>query len=159
MPCGAPADVKESEVKAAFLLNFTRFVDWPPTAFESADSPLTICILGDDPFGATLDQLVEGEVANGRKLAVDRIRRIPPAGKCQVLFVGKSEKEVPAVIADLGPGVLTVSERDRFLNEGGVIAFVVEAGHVRFDISQRAAMKASLSLNARLLRVARHVQR
>ena len=77
---GVPADLKESEVKAAFLLNFTRFVDWPPSAFESATSPLTICILGDDPFGVTLDQLVEGEVAEGRKLAVARIHQCrPPA--------------------------------------------------------------------------------
>ena len=156
---GVPVDVKESEVKAAFLLNFTRFVDWPPSAFESATSPLTICILGDDPFGVTLDQLVEGEVAEGRKLAVARIHRLPAPGKCQVLFVAKSEKEVPSTMADIGPGVLTVSDRDRFLNEGGIIAFVVEAGHVRFDISQRAAMKSSLALNARLLRVARSVQK
>src|SRR3954451_16774773 len=82
MPCGAPADVKESEVKAAFLLNFTRFVDWPPTAFESADSPLTICIRGDDPFAATLAHLVERQLAKARKLPAVRTRRSPPAGKC-----------------------------------------------------------------------------
>jgi uncharacterized protein DUF4154 len=153
---GAPG---EYDVEAAFLVNFTKFTEWPPLAFADSTSALSICVLGEDPFGAVLDQLTEGESVNGRKLAVQRIRRTPAPKSCQVLFIGKDEKNLPALIAEIGPGVLTVSDRERFLQEGGIIAFMVQDRHVRFDISQRAAAKASLTISARLLSVARSVQK
>lgn len=150
---------REYQIKAAFLLNFTKFVVWPDSAFQDARSPLTICILGDDPFDGTLDRLVEGEAVNGHALAVERIQRAPRPKSCHVLFVSKSEREVAATLRDVGPGVLTVGEGDSFLKEGGMIAFVLQENHVRFDIRQRAASKAALTLSARLLGVARSVQR
>jgi hypothetical protein len=154
------ADAKRpSDVEAAFLLNFTRFVGWSAVAFDGPDSPLTICILGEDPFGGAIDQLVEGESANGRRIAVERINHMPPPHKCQVIFFGRSEKNVAATLRELGPGVLTVSDRDNFISDGGMIEFLVEAGHVRFDIHQRAATNANLVLNARLLQVARTVRK
>jgi hypothetical protein len=157
--CGqAPQQASEYQVKAAFLLNFTKFVAWPAAAFADANSPLAICILGNDPFGSVLDQLVEGEEVNGKKLVVRRIQQPPAPKVCQELFIN-SQKDVPAIIAELGPGVLTVGDRDGFLREGGIIAFVIENRHVRFDINQRAASNASLSLSARLLSVARSVQK
>jgi len=128
-------------------------------AFEKPDAPLEICILGDDPFGSAIDHLVEGETVNGHKLAVERLRRAPTPKSCQVLFISKSEKDASGIVAGLGPGVLTVSDRDGFLREGGMIAFVIEDRHVRFDISQRAAVRASLTINARMLNVARSVQK
>lgn len=149
----------EYEVKAAFLLNFTKFIQWPSVAFESPDSPTTICILGDDPFGSALDQAVEGEVVNGRRLTVKRLQRAPTPKSCQVLFISKSENAVTDLLASLGMGVLTVSDRDGFLREGGMISFVIENRHVRFDISQRAAARASLTISARMLNVARIVQK
>ena len=154
------ADAKRpSDVEAAFLLNFTRFVEWPASAFDGLDSPLSICVLGEDPFGSTLDQVVEGESANGRHIAVERISRTPAPHKCQVIFFGHSEKPVVAILRELGPGVLTVSDRDNFLSEGGMIQFLLEGGHVRFDIHQRAATTANLVLDARLLRVAHTVRK
>jgi len=155
----AEGPVSEHQVKAAFLLNFTRFVDWPASAFESPASSLTICILGDDPFGGALDQVVEGESVNGRKVEVQRMRRTPAPKSCQVLFVSRSEKDIPATLAAAGPGVLTVGDRDGFLRDGGVIAFVVEDRRVRFDVSLRAAQRGSLSISSRLLNVARSVQK
>ena len=152
-------EAAEYPVKAAFLLNFTRFIEWPSEAFENARSPLAICILGDDPFGDTLNQLVKGETVNGRKLVVQRIRRAPPPKSCQVLFVSTSEKDLPKILTGLGPGVLTVGEADGFLRDGGIIAFVIENRRVRFDINQSAAANASLTMSARLLNVARSVQR
>ena len=149
----------EYQVKAAFLMNFTRFVDWPASAFESPASPLTICILGDNPFGTDLDQLVEGETVKGRRIVVERLRRPPGPRSCQVLFVSKAEKEISALLTGLGPGVLTVSDRDRFLLDGGMIALVIEGQHVRFEVNQRAAVKASLTISALMLNVARFVQR
>jgi len=148
----------EYQVKAAFLLNFMKFVEWPPSAFESPNSPFSICILGDDPFGRDIDQLVEGESISGRKLTVARMLQQPIPKSCQVLFISKSAKD-PAVVTSIAPGVLTISDRDRFLVDGGMIAFVIEDRHVRFDINLRAAVNASLTMNARMLNVARSVKR
>src|SRR3954451_11029693 len=93
-----PQQALEYQVKAAFLLNFTKFVDWPPVAFEDSRSPIAICLIGNDPFGSVLNKLVEGEVVNGRNVIVQRIRRPPAPKSCQVLFVGASEKEVPRIL-------------------------------------------------------------
>ena len=149
----------EYQLKAAFLMNFTRFVDWPPSAFNSPASPITICVLGENPFGSDLDQLVEGETVKGRKVVVERLRQPPSPKSCQLLFAGKSEMQISALLSGLGPGVLTVSDRDRFLLEGGMIALVNEGKHVRFDVNQRAALRASLTISALLLNAARSVQR
>jgi hypothetical protein len=152
-------EASEHQVKAAFLMNFTKFVEWPDTAFRDASQPITICIYGDDPFGPALDQVVEGETVAGRRLAVERLRRPPAAKACQVLYIARSERDPAAIVAAAGPGVLTVGDQDSFLHEGGTIAFVLQARHVRFDISLRAAAKASLTISSRLLNVARAVQR
>jgi hypothetical protein len=149
----------EYQVKAAFLLNFTKFVEWPASAFENSGSPLTICIFGNDPFGKDIDQLLEGETVKGRRLAVERLRRAPAPKSCQVLFFSRSEKDISKIMTGLGPGVLTVSDRDRFLLEGGMIALLIDDSRVRFDISQRTAIRASLMMNARLLNVARTVEK
>jgi hypothetical protein len=149
----------EYDVKAAFLMNFTKFIDWPRTAFDGTTSPLTICILGKDPFGRQLDRLVTGESVNGRRLVINRLQQGSSTKACQVLFISRSEDEVRSTLATLGPGILTVSDRDDFIAEGGMIAFVLDEQHVRFDINQRTALRASLTINARLLSVARWVQR
>jgi hypothetical protein len=98
-----------------------------------------------------------GEVVNARKVFVQRLEQVPKPKSCQVLFIGKPEKEIPRILADVGPGVLTVSDRRGFISAGGMIAFVIENRRVRFDINHRAASEASLTLSARLLSVARSV--
>lgn len=155
----APAEPLEYQVKAAFLLNFTKFVQWPASAFADENSPVAICILGEDPFGNALDEMVKGEALNGRQLVVQRIRRAPEPKACQVLFVAKSEKETARTLADLGPGVLTVGEGEKFLRDGGIIAFVIQDRRVRFDIDQAAAAKAKITLSSRLMNVARSVEK
>jgi len=152
-------EASEYQVKAAFLMNFTKFVEWPPSAFRDSSQPITICVYGEDPFGAALDQVIEGENVAGRRLAVERLRRPAAPKTCHVLFISRSERDASAIVASAGPGVLTVSDRDGFLHDGGVIAFVLQARHVRFDISLRAAAKASLVISSRLLNVARTVVR
>jgi hypothetical protein len=142
----------EYQVKAAFLLNFVKFVEWPASAFPEQDSPISICILGADPFGKTLDQLVAGESVNGRKLTVERVKRTPPPKNCQVVFLSKAE-----TLPSWGPGVLTIGEGDNFVREGGMIGFLIENRRVRFDINQIAAEKAELKLSSKLLSVARSV--
>jgi YfiR/HmsC-like len=149
----------EYQVKAAFLLNFTKFIEWPPTAFSTPDAPLTLCILGADPFGSALDQIVAGEVVNGRKLSVERIKRAPGPQSCQVLYVGSPEKETLKILSGVGPRVLTVGEGAGFLRSGGIIAFVIDNRRVRFDIHQATAENAGLALSSKLLSVARSVDK
>jgi len=155
----APAEPLEYQVKAAFLLNFTKFVEWPPAAFTDEHSPLAICILGEDPFGNALSEIVKGEAVNGREIVIQRIGRAPAPKACQVLFVSRSEKEVRRLLSDLSPGVLTVGEGEKFLQDGGVVAFVIENRRVRFDIDQSAAAKATLTVSSRLMNVARSVEK
>jgi hypothetical protein len=149
----------EYEVKAVFLLNFTKFIEWPAAAFEAPDSPITICLLGEDPFGRTLDQVVNGEVVNGRKIGVQRIKRPPAAKSCQILFWGRSENAAARTLPALGPGVLTVGEGESFLHEGGMISFVIDNRRVRFDVNQTLAEKAGLKPSSKLLGVARSVEK
>jgi hypothetical protein len=146
----------EYQVKSAFLLNFTRFVEWPP--IERAGAPFTVCILGHDPFGGALDRMVQGETVEGRRLVIQRIRR-EQTHACQVVFVDRTEKERPRLLAGFGRGVLTVGEGDGFLRDGGMIAFVIENRRVRFDINQTAASGAGLRISSKLLNVARSVEK
>ena len=149
----------EYRVKAAFLLNFTKFIEWPPAAFGQPDSPISICILGEDPFGPALDQTVTGEVVNGRRVIVQRIKRAPSPGSCQVLFISRSERDVAAVLTGLGPGVLSIGEGEGFIHNGGMIGFVIENRRVRFGINEAAAENAGIKLSSKLLNVAATVER
>jgi hypothetical protein len=155
--CHAADPPLEYQVKAAFLLNFAKFVEWPANALAAPDAPISICILGDDPFEGALDQMVEGESIDGRKIAVKRMKRPSGSPACQILFVSKSEKSFSA--SELGTGVLTVGETEGFLAHGGVIALVIEDRRVRFDVGKSAAEKAGLKLSSKLLRVARSVEK
>jgi hypothetical protein len=160
LPCSCQAAdaALEYQVKAAFLLNFTKFIEWPAAAFVAPDSPIAICILGDDPFGSALDQIAAGEIVNGRKVVTQRIKHASPPKTCAVLFVSRSEKDVSKLLPGLGPGVLTVGEGDSFLRDGGMIAFVVENRRVRFEINQTAAENAGIKVSSRLLNVAKAVE-
>ncbi|MGD0362371.1 MAG: YfiR family protein [Bryobacteraceae bacterium] len=155
---GGAEEASEYQVKAAFLFNFTKFVEWQAAAFAAPDSPIVICILGDDPFGTVLEQTVAGEVVNGRKVAVRRMKQAPPPKSCQVVFAGRPGKEVLKLLPGLGPGVLTVGEGENFVRGGGMIAFVLENRRVRFDINQAAAENAGIKLSSRLLSVAKSVE-
>ena len=161
LPAGAAAQgtYQEYDVKAAFLYNFTKFVEWPPEAFRSPDSPMAICVFGEDPFGESLDAVVRGETLNGRRLEVRRTRSLQELRDCQTLFVPGAERERFAEVfsAVRDASVLTVGEVDGFLPQGGVIRFVVEQGRVRFEINLDAAERSRLKLSSKLLRLARAV--
>ncbi|MES1241291.1 MAG: YfiR family protein [Acidobacteriota bacterium] len=146
----------EYELKAAFLFNFVKFVEWPADAFAGAKSPLTICVYGADPFGASLDGAVRGESLGERGLLVQRPESLDDLRDCQVLFVSRSERaRMPEVLARVqGAPVLTVGDTDGFLKAGGVINFVVEHNKVRFLINQEAAGRSQLKISSKLLRLA-----
>jgi hypothetical protein len=147
----------EYEVKAAFLLNFTRFVEWPANAFADSSSPLTICILGRDPFGGALEEIVKGEAVNSRTLVVRKLNQVPPPQTCQIAYIDTTGRTLSKDLAELGRGVLTVGEGDEFVKAGGIVGFVLDNRRVRFDINRAAAAAAELKLSSRLLGVARQI--
>jgi hypothetical protein len=149
----------EYEVKAAFLYNFAYFINWPPQAFPQADAPFVLGILGDDPFGQSLNRIVEGEMIGGRPIQVVRSRRLKDIGNCQILFISRSEKaSVRAILAALADApTLTVGETEDFARSGGIVTFVVEESKVRFGISVEAAERAHLKISSKLLSLSRDV--
>jgi hypothetical protein len=157
LPDQSASERLEYSVKAAFLLNFTKFVDWPQTAFVDGEAPFHICIYGPDPFGRVLHDVVRGETAMGRRLVIRHISQPASPRTCQIVFIAGASRERIAEVA--GPGVLTVGEGDRFVRDGGAIAFIVDKHRVRFDISQSAAETAGLKLSSKLLSVARSVEK
>ena len=150
---------REYDVKAAFLLNFTRFIEWPASAFADATTPFRICILGRDPFGHTLDEIVEGEAVNRHRLEVRRLTEIPAIQTCQIVFFGTAEKELLPSVGGPGRGILTVGDGENFVRAGGMIAFVIDHQRVRFDINLTVAEGAGLKLSSKLLNVARSVHK
>jgi len=146
----------EYEVKAAFLYNFAKFVDWPPEAFPNGNSVLKICILGQNPFGPEFGAFIEGKVAQGRKLQFAQVRDVQQAKSCQILYVASSEK--PQILQILkavdGAMVLTVGDWSEFASSGGIINFVLQNDRVRFEINLDAAERAGVKLSSKLLGVA-----
>lgn len=152
----APALVQEYALKAAFLFNFVKFVEWPASAFAGERAPMTICVFGNDPFGRALDEVVQGERVGERGLAVRRPDGRDDLEACHVLFVSSSEKDrLAGVLAQVqGAPVLTVGDTDGFLRAGGVINFVLEGSKVRFLIDQEAAERSGLRISSKLMRLA-----
>ena len=150
----------EYEAKAAFLLNFAKFVEWPAVAFPAPDTPITICVLGVDPFGPILDRMVEGQSVNNR--AVRARRSVPEANPrgCHIAFISRYERQGMAqIVSALGSSsVLTVSELPGFTAVGGMIEFVIEEEQVGFYVNAARAEAAGLKLSSRLLRVAKEVR-
>lgn len=155
----ANASDLEYKVKAAFLYNFAKFVEWPSDSFDGPGEPVTLCVLGDDPFGESLDTVVRGESLNGRPFVVHRTRDLREARACHVVFVPASESRRQGEILGTlrGAGVLTVGEGQGFLTDGGVIRFVLDQNRVRFEVNLDAAGAHQLRLSSKLLRLARRV--
>jgi hypothetical protein len=160
LQASAPAaSTKEYEVKAAFLLNFTQFIQWPAAAFSKPDAPLTVGVLGDDPFGSVLDQMFDGEIAQGHKLVIKRSRQVDDLKSCQLLFICKSEKDrLAEILAELKDStIVTVGEADEFSQHGGIINFYIEDKKVRFEINADAAESRGFKISSQLLKRAKIV--
>jgi len=147
------------QVEAVFLFNFTQFVDWPPQAFAGPSSPIVIGVLGSDPFGASLDEVVRGETVNGHPLVVHRAQHIEELADSQILFISRSERaRLASILAALkGRNILTVSDLEGFASEGGMIRFVLMENKVRLRVNLEATKAAGLTLSSKLLRVAQIV--
>lgn len=151
------AGVGEYQLKAAFLYNFTQFTDWPTSAFSTANAPIVIGIVGEDPFGKKLDDVVSGEVVRGRPLVIKRLRADDDLQSCQVLFISRSEKErLRALLTQLrGRPVLTVGDISDFAQQGGMVSLVLANKTVKLEINQATAEEAGLQISAKLLKLAR----
>lgn len=146
----------EYQVKAAYLLNFTRYVEWPTQAFEAPGAPVTICVLGSDPFGSVLDATVLGRTTQGRSVGVKRIRTNAETTGCHLVFVSRetwrNRRDLPRTLHSLG--LLTVGESGEFAQEGGVIGFVIQNETVRFVVNAEARDRAGLRISSRMLSLA-----
>lgn len=157
----AHAQVNEYQVKAAFLYNFARYVEWPPAAFAGPGDPIAICVLGQNPFGGALEQATAGKAIEGRPFVVRTLADLSRSCGCHILFVSAAEhKHFRAQVANIrGSGILMVGESQGFTAEGGVINFKLEGGKVRFEINVESAAQERLRISSKLLSLAQIVQK
>lgn len=150
---GAPAS--EYEVKAAFLYNFARFVEWPPDAIGPAPAPFVIGVLGADPFGDTLDRTMAGKAVGGHPVQVRRLDDPEAARQVHILFVSSSERDrLRTIVKSAGRSTLIVGETSDFARSGGMIGFRVDDRRVRFEINPARAEEAHLKVSSQLLKLA-----
>jgi hypothetical protein len=149
-PLACRAEGLEYQVKAAFLFNFLKFVEWPPAA---SDSPWVIGVLGRDPFGGVLEDTVRGKMVSGRRVEVRRYGRAADVKDCNILFIGRADSE--RMTTPVQPGMLTVGESPGFLKSGGIINFYLDDNRVHFEIRPEVAHAAGLRLSSQLLKLGR----
>jgi len=154
----AQSKVDEYQVKAAYILNFARFVEWPADVLP-ASSPLTIAIVGDDPFDGSLDELLRSKTANGHPLRLKHFHWNDVITECEIVFISASEELHLAQILRFlaAQSVLTISDIDRFSLRGGIIEFRMVGNRVRFDVNRDPAIAARINISSKLLSVARAV--
>jgi hypothetical protein len=154
-PAAAQSSKREYAIKAAFVYNFLKFIDWP----SGGNRPLVVGVFGSNPFGSALTNL-NGKTAKGRTISVRQINGVADAESCDVLFIPASEadRQQQLLQAVRGSSVLTIGERRGFAQSGGVINFVVEDDKVRFEVNPAAAERAKLSIGSEMLKLAKIVR-
>lgn len=152
----ATEPISEYALKAAFVFHFTQFVDWPDSAFSDAAAPFVIGVLGDNPFGESLAELVEDETFHGRRIVVWHGEKLAESKGCQILFISRSEEAHLERVLDTvhGGNVLTVGDIEGFSAQGGVIGFEVREKRLRLKINVAHAKASGLVISSKLLRQA-----
>lgn len=153
------ADPLEYAVKAAYLTKFGIYVEWPGTTFSSPDSPINLCIVGEDPFGPALDKAVSNQHIGTRTIAIRRLKTVTRESGCQILYIGSTDAAYieKAIEAIRGSAVLTVTDVNSTMAMG-VINFVIQDNRVRFNVDESAAAQNDLALSAKLLSLALNVK-
>lgn len=146
---------KEYEVKAVFLLNFAKIIEWPTTAFDNSESNIVVGIFGNDDFGEALNT-INGKTVGGRKLEVRKLGQGGALDGCHLLFISSSEKwRLRQILAEVaGQPVLTVSDISDFAEQGGIISLTNEETKIKITINQGSAQRAGLKISSQLLRIA-----
>jgi hypothetical protein len=155
-----PRISSEEQIKAAFIFNLMKFVDWPSSVFADKNSPMLIGIIGDNPLGGELESSLIGKNINGRKLLLRRIAWPGDLRGIHIILVSASEaRAAQEILASVkGNPVLTIGEMDRFGRQGGIINFFLEEKKVRFEINIDAADKARLKISSQLLTLSRIIR-
>jgi hypothetical protein len=156
-PCRADSSpAREYVVKAAFLYNFSQFVQWPGDAFPDANSPFVIGVIGDDPFGGALEQAVRDKKVAAHPIVVEHYRDVSEMKPCHIVYVGASESGNTAeILQKTGGTTLTVGDYDGFTAKGGAFRFLLEENRVRFEVNIDVVKKLRLTISAKLLKLAR----
>ena len=159
LPSTAPAaqdNPSEYQLKAAFVYNFAKFVDWPASTYAGPQSPFAICILGTDPFGSVIDDALRGKTVADHPVVVRRDKDAVAARRCQIIFVSASEKDrLPDILTGLkGANALMVGDFDGFAAAGGAIELTLQDSRIRFAINPDAADGAGLRISSKLLALA-----
>jgi hypothetical protein len=156
----AQASLPEAQIKAAFLINFPRYVDWPAEAFAETNSPIVVAVLGESEVTAELRKIIEGRTVNGREIVLKRLADGEESAGYHILFVAAAEqKRLPNLLAKLkADGVLTVGESDGFLERGGIINLARRDQRIALEVNLTAADQARIRISSKLLHVARVVK-
>ena len=153
------ADDRAGQIKAAFIYNFAKFVEWPLPAFKSDTAPLRLCALGGAEKDARLD-LINGRLAQGHAIELETIKAADKATHCHILYISGTVQEPSGpVLASLAEqGVLTISDDINFVNDGGMVSLYIDNDHVRFSVNLKNAQRGGLKLSARILQLAQEVR-
>ena len=149
--------LQEYQIKGAFLYNFTQFTEWPPAAFPAPDTPLVIGVLGKNPFGSFLRELVRDEITSGHPMVFRQYTSVKDVDRAHILFISNdfdiADQDIQFLSAE--KHILTVSDDPRFTERGGIIRFFEDDNRIRFEINLQAARESDLVLSSKLLRLSR----
>lgn len=152
---------KEYQIKAAFIYNFTKFVEWPARSFAGTNSPIVIGVMGRNPFADELEKIAKDHTVNGRVILVKNLTSAAEVETVHLLFINAGEEDRwNEVLKSLRKSaVLTVGESERFAELGGIINFTLQGDKVRLEINLDTMEQAGLKINAQLLKLATVVRR
>jgi YfiR/HmsC-like len=151
--------LSEYQIKAGFFFNFTRFVEWPESAFVTATSPILACVAGETPLADLVTDVAVGKVVNGRAVSIRRVKASDDLRRCHLLFISAAEeRRTTEILASLKKtNTLTVSETAGFAQAGGMINFSIQENRVKLELNLDAATRAGLKINSKLIAVSRLV--
>ena len=149
----------EYQLKAAFIFNFLQFVEWPAETLQSPNAPITLDIVGEDPFGPEIDNAFRNKTVNGHPVVINRMTTWDPQRFSHVVFVCRSERDqAPQIVEQIGNhSTFSIGDFEGFANRGGIVNFLQEEDKLRFEINVTAVKRARLQVSSKLLRLARIV--
>ncbi|MDA1276344.1 MAG: YfiR family protein [Verrucomicrobia bacterium] len=152
-------ELTEARLKAAATYGIAKFIHWPENAFPDPEAPVVFAVLGEDPFGADLKEILKDKTINGRPVIVMRSRQLKDLMQCHILFISDSEEKRIAEILEAVQGhpILTVADIARFPEQGGILNVIMDGRRVAFEINLSAANRASLTVESRLSKLARKI--